>query len=520
MLRRSALPALGLVVAGCGLVGPPATGPDGLTSYDADLRSLTASGRFEQALTLAEEDGGDAGDDLLAELNRAIVEHYAGRYEESNARLQAAEREIDERFTKSVSRAAASLVTSDRALQWLPSRSERPMIHVYGALNYLALGEADEAAVEARRMSAVLDEMIAEEGVDGLDPEARQLHRALRYFAASVFEQAGERNDADVAFRLAGFDEAADGFASVSTGSVVVLVESGFVAHRIERSVVLPVFGDDLDPMRYGSDADRRRHARCFSHERFAATLESWGEVSDVDCRPTYDRDDDGDGWVRDRRARKESSRERDRDITYLMRVSWPTMIRPPASAPLSTVRAFSAGTTPAPRLEASRDATALAEADEASTTPSRPGGGLPGADGPVVAGDLSGAVTRDFNRAAPGILVKAIARAALKYAVVEAVEDGIREEDDTLADIAAVVGNVFAAATERADTRSWAMLPSQLSVVRLDLEPGRHDIVIEGDPGFGRQGPFSSRPSRSYDLGEVDVRPGRVTVLSVRAWP
>ncbi|HEM47352.1 MAG TPA: hypothetical protein ENO23_09960, partial [Alphaproteobacteria bacterium] len=166
MLRRTAVLALCLAVAGCGLVGPPKPGPHGLSSYDGELRRLASLGRFDQALVVAEEEAGGAGDDVLAALNRAIVAHYAGRYAESNRLLQAADLEIEERFTKSVSRAALSVLTNDRALAWLPSRSERPMIHVYGALNYLALGSADGAAVEARRLSRVLDGMVGDEGAE------------------------------------------------------------------------------------------------------------------------------------------------------------------------------------------------------------------------------------------------------------------------------------------------------------------------------------------------------------------
>jgi tetratricopeptide (TPR) repeat protein len=182
-------------------VGPPRTGPHGLSSYDGELRRLSTLGRFDEAATLAEEEAGAAGDDVLAALNLAIVEHHAGRYEESNELLQAAELEIEERFTKSVSRAALSLVTNDRALAWLPSRAERPMVHVYGALNYLALGQPDEAAVEARRLAGVLEEMVGDDGPAGLDAETRQVYRSLRYFTGAVFEHAGEWNDADVAYR-------------------------------------------------------------------------------------------------------------------------------------------------------------------------------------------------------------------------------------------------------------------------------------------------------------------------------
>lgn len=509
MLRRTAELALCLAVAGCGLVGPPKTGPHGLSSYDGELRRLTTLGRFEQAVVLAEEQAGEAGDELLAALNLAIVEHYAGRYEESNEHLQAAELEVEERFTKSVSRAALSLLTNDRALAWLPSSSERLMIHVYGALNYLALEEPDEAAVEARRLARLLDRL-SDEGVEGLGPEKRRLYRTLRYFTGAVFEQAGERNDADVAYRLAGVDPAAE-----PKGGVVVLVESGFVAHRVENAVHLLVGADELDDLRHGSEERRLRFARCFSHRRLEGPMNGWNAADDDWC--------DGVRYSRDRKKKE------DDDVSYLMRVAWPSMARPHASAPLGPVRAFS-GSTRSPRLTAARDATAVdagTDAREPVTLAAEPlaAGPLaagsvppdsaapPGEEAPgdaAFSADLSGAVIHEFNAQAPEMLVKSVARAAVKYAVVQAIEDGARKEDETLADVAAIVGNVFTALTERADTRSWTLLPARIEVVRLHLPPGSHDVKVAavGSPG------------RTMEVGTVSVRPGGLVVRSVRSWP
>lgn len=524
MLRRAAQLALCLAVAGCSLVGPPKTGPHGLSSYDADLRRLSGLGRFDEALAIAEEKSGDAGDEVLATLTLAIVEHYAGRYEQSNEHLQAADLEIEQRFTKSVSRAALSLVTNDRALAWLPSPNERLMIHVYGALNYLALGEPDEAAVEARRLARLLDALVDEDGVEGLDAETRQLYRSLRYLTAAVFQQAGERNDADVAYRLAGVRGSLEGAGgadgavgtdgavapedvSAETSGVVVLVESGFVAHRVEHSLNLLVGGDELDRLRHGSEERRLRHARCFSQQRLDRPMNAWGTVNDDWCEGL---------------SFSSSGKKKDDDVTYLMRVAWPGMYRPLSAAPVGPVRAFSdSGSSAFPTLTAARDAAAVGAVPLDATTPPATESGVSESSfadeaGSVPAGaallsaDLSGAVIQDFNRQAPEILVKSVARAAVKYAVVQAVEDGAREEDETLADVAAIVGNVFTALTERADTRSWTLLPAQIQIVRLPLPPGTHDVRVAAEGG----------EAKTLDLGEVTVRPGRVTVVSARVWP
>jgi hypothetical protein len=192
-------------------------------------------------------------------------------------------------------------------------------------------------------------------------------------------------------------------------------------------------------------------------------------------------------------------------------------MYQPLSSRPLGTVLAF-AGDRPPSLRGVARDATALepppASADTTTTDAPEAAGGapildLPGHGQPVMTADVSGSVVHDFNQKAPGILVKSIARAAVKYTVVKAIEDGASEKDETLGDIAGIVGNVFAALTERADTRSWTLLPARLQIVRLDLPPGTHEVKVAAD-GAGR----------TMKLGSVRVRPDRPTVVSVRAWP
>jgi len=475
MMRRAAALGWCLVLAGCGLLGPQTRGPDGLSVYDGDLRDLARQGQFEDALELAETDGDAAGDDLLATLNLATIEHYAGSLESSNDHLLSADIEIDDRFTKSVTKAALSMITNDRALKWLPSRLERPMIHVYGALNYLALGEMDEAAVEARRLSSLLDEMPEIETRDA----NQDVYRTLRYFSGAVFEAAGELNDADVAYRHAGFENEPlesriqDGLA---LGEVVLLVESGFVANRRERSLNLLLNADDADYLRRGSDRSRHHAASCLSRQRLAFAYESFGASLDTDdCAPRPPRQRPR------RRPRKrdgdnnnDDDDDHEKEVAYLLRVAWPVMHSSIDAVPLGYVRAYAASST----------------ADHEGET--------------LLSADLSGAIVREFNGRAPGILIKAVARAAVKYTVVDALADD--------SEVAQVIGNALAALLERADTRSWNLLPSDMHLVRLQLPAGVHQVMVEFDSGGGNTLPLV--------LDDVVVIADGVTIVSARAWP
>jgi hypothetical protein len=126
---------------------------------------------------------------------------------------------------------------------------------------------------------------------------------------------------------------------------------------------------------------------------------------------------------------------------------------------------------------------------------------------------DLSSVATSEFDTRIGGIVAKAIVRATTKYLVVKAVKEEIKEEDKTLGTIFGFVGNAAAVATERADTRSWHLLPGAIRVARLQVPAGAHSLSVELEP-------YRNAKARRIELGEVLVRPGSVTILPLRSWP
>lgn len=125
---------------------------------------------------------------------------------------------------------------------------------------------------------------------------------------------------------------------------------------------------------------------------------------------------------------------------------------------------------------------------------------------------DLSGAVIEEYEDGLELALVKTIARSAGKYALARMISRELAEEDEVLGDIAEFTAAAAVALFERADTRSWHLLPGELSVARLRLPTGTHAVTLElvGDLG----GP------RLVNLGDVEVGAGDVRVLATRVWP
>ncbi len=602
IFRRRQLPpglavAAALLLSACHLMGSFKTGPEGRSMHDTDLRRMARDEAFVEALELTEpDDRGDIGDELLRLMHRGLLLHYAGRYDESNDVLQRAEAIIDDRYTRSVSLALLSLVTSDRALAWLPSDTERLMVNYYGALNYLALGDPEEAAVEVRRLSRLLE--LGEE--DELEPDELAMRQLLRYFAGSVFEASGNRNDASVAYRhvwspadaiadtplrprfldLYGEDlpdeapvrveqdfdtaldsimaavadgtrqrAAADSLEAVAEvdlpapadsdqalvlpdsligpprlsvergGDVVVLLEHGFVAHRVERSLNVPLFPIEADALHNSNSDVRFAAASCVASRAFQGRYD-FSEIlaeSGTDWRGSSG----GKCIVPGAGNTNDEKDDPGRDL-YLMRVAWPEMVSSGLPADLS-VLGLAIAADAGPLQMATLDSVP----EMANSTPDDLGAGvlptgsdaaggqtgpLPTVMKPGMRGSVSDAVTDEFEDKLGGILIKAVARTALKYELARGIEKELDKENETLGDIAFLTANAAAALFERADTRSWHLLPDEVSVVRLRLPPGTHPLTlqVETDPGG----------TQLIDLGEVHVRDGSVHVLSARVWP
>ena len=469
-----------LPLAACATFGATArsyvTTSDGLLMDDARVRQLLSDERADAALAAVRDRRSHLSpdDQLLRLLYEATTARYAGRSAEAGALFDRAFAVSEDRFTKSVTRTATALLTNDLALPYTAGWSERLLLHYNALLAWSAAGDRDAAAVEARRLVALLAR-IAEPA-----PSERPVRAMLHTVAAAAFAAVGDREDARVAWRnAAALGAPVDTTGApipADSGDVWVAVERGFVAHKVAVGLTLPIFaGDAADKW------DGRNNARDVS-DRFLLGFGSlrnggiwWDDV------PSW-RFGGHSPWIG-------SSR-----VAYVLDMSWPVLRRPRA-VPNATPVVAGAGVT-AP---------------------------------PLVVADVSEAIAGDYARDRKAILSRTIARAATKYLATEAAEAAGRaaaekardkkrngdkkkkDDDDGVA--AAIVGGLFAALAngtamylERADTRAWSLLPGQIAVVRLRVPAGQRDVTVRvGDA--------------TVTLADVAVTGGRATVTSVRLW-
>ncbi|MEO5509645.1 MAG: hypothetical protein ABIV28_07415 [Longimicrobiales bacterium] len=472
--------------------------PNGMTRVDDTWRRMLVAGRGDSVASRIVRGGNDVpGDELMRILFIATAAHYGGDYVASNQYLEAAAAIADDRVTKSLSRSALSLISSDGVLPYAPARTERLLIPYYAALNYIALGEMQDAAVEARRLAALL-----QSNTDA-DDDVRPLHAALRSFTGAVFEATGNRNDALVAYRnAAALGAPVDTLsltstASNTTGTVVVLLENGFVAHRVEQNLFVWLGTDEMHAFgtsgndrehtassvagrvmlaALGPDNARGRHAgrgrgdlhvplspdaqRLASNQRQRCdgNAQHGREGRPANGRPHVDQDSSRDAACDD-----------DEDVPYLLKVAWPVYT-----------------------------------------------GGESLGSGVVIAGsdtvyaqfaDLSGALVHDYDSQLPLIVARTVARGAAKAAMTQSAKKKASKRNEGLGKLIGLLGNVGNVMLERADTRSWHLLPAGVAVVRLRVPPGAQHLSV------------SMSGQSAIDLGTVDVRPGTLSFVSRRAW-
>lgn len=444
-----------------------------------DVRDALAHGDLEGARDRLAQ-AGRGTDDLLFALEDGTLLHYAGEYDQSNQRFAFAEGRVDELYTKSITRAALSLVSSDVVLHFQPRGVEPFMLHYYRGFNYLRLGEPDEAAVEWRKLAyelqfagdqgdapylepPFLDQLVAL-ALESDDPNTAYV--ALRR-AEAACRRVGEPVPADLVndlmrmtYRMGSPEQleeygrrygvgrppdASGGHdGSGASGEIVVLVEDGFVAALQEVRAYLPITEGQADDLHRG-EAARTKVARALAAEYAAGNY--------------------------DRVTRRWARRPR---IAYVLPVAFPTF---------------------GPGLPAFSELTVEVD-DEGGSAVARP------------ALQVSAMQRAAFESRLTGIYVKTIVRALVKYALArEAAAKAKKEGGKTAEDAVRILANVANIVTERADTRAWLALPDRIWMARLRVEPGEHHLVAR------------LNGSDRMDLGSVRVGPGERRFVTARAF-
>jgi hypothetical protein len=154
-----------LILSGCGSMATR-------NKFYEPIRAELRANKYDAAAAKLEEarKKGSYGDKdrLIYLIDAGMAYHYAGQYDTSNQRLHLAESTADELYTKSISRAALSIVLNDNALEYSGEDYEALYANLIKALNYMALHKFDDAFVEIRRANDKLG-LLEQKYVDAAD---------------------------------------------------------------------------------------------------------------------------------------------------------------------------------------------------------------------------------------------------------------------------------------------------------------------------------------------------------------
>ncbi|MFQ5598622.1 MAG: COG3014 family protein [Nitrospiria bacterium] len=379
------------------------------------------SHQYDQADRLVEKNKEGYGNRnrVLYYLDRGMVLHLAGRYKASNAFFEKADAEMERLYTQSLSTHVGALLTNDNLLPYEGEDFEKVLIHVFSALNYAALGEWEEALVEARQVDAKLNRLN-----DRYDK--KNVYKAdafARYLAGILYEGNSEVNDAFISYRKA-YEAFKD----------------------YERDYRTPI------PERIGGDL-----LRLASDLHFEAEFETYRKIfpDAINNAEKRQRRTSGEIVVIAYAGRSPLKEDFfihapvfDDNRRYLLRIAMPKFAPRPSRVSGVDIILRQGAAVIRRELDLLEDITAIAKKN------------------------LEDRVAR--------ITAKAIARASSKYFAVRAARRKAGEKGDVQADrLIGLLGNLFTLATERSDKRSWRTLPGKIYLGRVALTEGEWEAEV-----------------------------------------
>ena len=394
--------------------------------------------------------------DIPHQFELGLAAHYANHFAESSKALDIAGDIAEDRYTKSVSKELGSLVTSDKLRPYSGTQYERLLSHYYRALNYVYLNQLDDALVECRRATNLINYFKSED--EKYDFFGTGF---LAYLSGTLFEATGEWNDALISYKQAaeyyknatektgvktppdigkalvrltrklGFTDEFERYQeqygeppshAENTGELILFYESGYVPPKREENLIFPILKtDDVED------------------EKFVPTLMS-----------------------------REGRVYEDIKLEYLLRVAIPTI------------------DSHRPHFNGIR--VAVGETQRTG----------------VLVEDVETIAIETFKAERPIILLRTLVRGVGKYLLTR--------QADKKNEALGLLTNLAGVLTEQADTRSWQTLPNQIFMVRMPLPAGTHTLNLSFLDANGRG-------SGSQSVPNIKIDANRITFLNHRTY-
>jgi hypothetical protein len=449
-------------------------------SYYASIDRALEAGRPADGIAVLEHHRSRYGsrNEVLYLMDLGMLQHLAGRFQDSNRSLAKAEDLTEALYTRRITSEIEAFLTTDNALPYQGEEFEKVMLNVIMAMNYAQLGLVEDALVEARKVDhklSVLNDRTAGKIAYSKDPFAR-------YLSGILYESFGALNDALVAYRLA-FDAFRQ--ARVRYGTPM----PDLLGHDLLRLSDVLGFADEHEEYRKlfpGVNWQRLGRTKELG-ELIVVAYEGRAPVKyDVFIDVPFSRDALGvllttKGLMRSRSRDHRAAESVLYGLTgHIIRLAVPKFV---------------------PRRSTIVRAEAVAITDDIEER-------VPLA----LMEDITAIAVKDLVDRIVRTATKAVARAAWKYALAEGVDVGLRsafgkdkEAGQLAGTIVGALARMLAIASEEADKRSWTTLPDRIELGRIMLPPGTYNVEFRY---AGRRGePLPTQIVRGITVGAGQKR-------------
>ena len=393
------------------------------------IESNLSAQQYDAALLDIEKQSESKTDRVLYLLNKGMVLRMKRDFDVSSTWLEAAKVEMERLYAASVSENALSFIVNDATVSYAGDDYEQVLVHLYMALNYLELGQPDEARVEALQVDIKLRE------IGERIPESKFTEDALsRYLTGMIYEELADWSDAMIAYR-----KAYEAYKKYQANYGLAMPE--MLKHDLLRLA-----------QRQGLKDEAAQYMKEFSIEpqpKVKQKPEQEGELVFIlsNGLAPIKREKSVGMWAPPPAVVVDISKQKTPvtpALPVLVNIALPYYESRHNN--VSSARVSVAGKLASSQLMEDIDAIARASLDSRM----------------------------------PAITARSIARAVAKGVIQQSVDRAGNNRDDGAALLGSFLVRVAAAATERADTRSWLTLPANIQMARLSLPPGSYDVSVE----------------------------------------
>ncbi|MCA9419452.1 MAG: hypothetical protein KC592_00435, partial [Nitrospira sp.] len=124
---------------------------------------------------------------------------------------------------------------------------------------------------------------------------------------------------------------------------------------------------------------------------------------------------------------------------------------------------------------------------------------------------DIAAVAEKNLADDYDGLVLRAVARTAMKMAAAEGIGLGARavagrNNQDWIGPLVGGIARIFALATEEADIRTWRTLPGEIQLTRLWVEPGDYSVAIQSMDHYGREVGTTQHHRLQLKKGETKI--------------